>query len=55
MRQNSKHQNVTIFENLKCDKTQKLKMWQNLRTHNCTKLKNSKHDKNLRSKCDKTR
>ena len=32
-------------QNLKCDETQKHKMWQNSKTQNLTKLKNSKCDK----------
>ena len=52
-----KNQNVTKpktqiykIEKLKCDKTQKLKMWQNSKTWNVTKLKNSKCDKTQKLK-----
>ena len=41
----TKTQNVTKFKNMKCDKIQKLKMWQNSRTQNVTKLNHSKFDK----------
>ena len=37
-------QNVTKLKNLGCDKTQKLKMWQNSTTQNVTKIKKSKCD-----------
>ena len=41
---NSKTENVTKLENMKCEKTQKVKMWQNLKNQNVI-LKNSKCDK----------
>ena len=34
-----KTQNVTRLKHSKCDKTQKLKMWQNWQSQNATKLK----------------
>ena len=36
---------MTKLKNSKCDKTQKLKILQNSRTKNITKLKNLKYDK----------
>ena len=41
------------FGNSKCDKTQKLKMWQISKTGNVT-IKNSNMAKFKNSKCDKT-
>ena len=43
-------QNVTKLKNLKFGKTQKLKMWQNLKTQNVAKLKNSKCEEEKNSK-----
>ena len=54
---------MTKLNNLNCDKTQKLKLWQNLKTQIPTKLKNSNWEKNPKlklwpnskdSNCDKT-
>ena len=41
--------NVTKPKKSKCDKTLKLKIWQNSKTPNLTKLKNSKSDMNWKT------
>ena len=41
---NSKTETETKHKNFKCDKIQKLKLWQNLKKENC--------DKNQNSNCD---
>ena len=61
--QNTKTQNVTKFKNLKCDGTQRLKMWKNSKNpnmkktsknHNVTKIKQKNVTKlKKRSNCDK--
>ena len=53
----TKHKTTQIvnkFKNSKCDITQQLKMWQDSKTQNVTKLTKSKCEKINKSKCDKT-
>ena len=52
MGENSKTQNVTKLKNSKCDKTPKLKMWQESKTQKLTKPPPSKCDKTKKIKGD---